>query len=102
MPPQSYTFKPPTNPILQVLYFLVGGVLLIGAFFMGAIILAVVLGLAVILGIIIYVRVWWLQRKMARSSRKSGGEPSQSSESTVIEVEYTVVDERDAPDDRDK
>lgn len=98
MPPQSYTFKPPNNPILQVLYFLVGGVLLIGAFFMGAIILAVVLGFAVILGIIIYIRIWWLNRKIARSGRKSADEPSQSGESTVIEVEYTVVDERDERD----
>lgn len=98
MPPRIYTFKPPTNPFLQILYFLVGSVLLIGAVLMGAVILAFVFGFAVILGLIIYVRVWWLKRKFARSGRKPPGEPSQSSESELIEVEYTVIDERDEQD----
>ena len=98
MPPRIYTFKPPTNPLLQILYFLVGGVLLIGAIFMSAIVLAFAFGFAIVLGLIIYVRVWWLKRKFARSGRKPSAESSQSQESEVIEVEYTVVDERD---DRD-
>jgi uncharacterized iron-regulated membrane protein len=99
MPPRIYTVRPPTNPILQVLYFLVGVVLLIGAVFMGAVILAVVLGLAVIFGIVIYIRVWWLKRKFARAGRGSTAGPSKSNQSEVIEVEYTVIDERDERDD---
>ena len=98
MPPRIYTFKPPPNPFLQVLYFLVGGVLLIGAFLLGTVILAFVFGFAIVLGLIIYVRVWWLKRKFARSGRNPAAEPSQSNESEVIEVEYTVVDERDEQD----
>lgn len=105
MPPRLYTVRPPTNPILQVLYFLIGSVLLIGAIVMGAVILAVVLGLAVILGIVIYVRVWWLNRKLTRaggrSSAGSGQDPSSKpADSKVIEVEYTVVNERDERDDQ--
>jgi hypothetical protein len=103
MPPPLYTVRPPTNPILQALYFLVGVILLIGAIFMSAVILAVLLGLAVILGIVIYVRVWWLKRKLARAGGRSGGGPggghSQQSDSNAIEVEYTVIDERDERND---
>jgi hypothetical protein len=99
MPPRLYTVRPPTNPILQVLYFLVGAVLLIGSIIMGAVILAVVLGLAVILGIVIYIRVWWLKRKLARSGGGSSPGPSKPADSEVIEVEYTVVNERDERDD---
>jgi hypothetical protein len=94
MPPRPHTISPPTNPFLQVLYIVVGGLLLIGAILMGAVILAVALGLAVILGIAVYLRVWWLNRKLKRSAR--GGREAQ-----VLEVEYTVVDERDERDERD-
>jgi hypothetical protein len=103
MAPRLYTVRPPTNPILQVLYFLIGSVLLIGAIIMGAFILAVVLGLAVVFGIVIYIRIWWLNRKLARAGGRSttgSGKDSSSrqAESKVIEVEYTVVDESDERD----
>lgn len=98
MPPRSYVFHAPTNPLLQVLYFLVGGVLLIGALVIGAVVLSILVGIALIAGIVIYVRVWWLKRKLERSGRSGrGGGPGsrQSSRPDTIEVEYTVVEERE-------
>jgi hypothetical protein len=57
----------------------------------------------VVLGIVIYIRVWWLNRKLARaggrSTTGSSQDPSsQRAESKVIEVEYTVIDESDERD----
>jgi uncharacterized iron-regulated membrane protein len=94
---------PSTNPLMQVVYLLLGGLVLIGALLMGAVILAFVLGFALIFGIVIWVRVWWLRRKMlrARDAQAPPGSQSTHSESgRVIEVEYTVVDERNPGDDR--
>lgn len=99
MPPRIYTISPPTNPVLQVLYFLVGGLLLIGAILIGAVILAVALGLALIVGLIVYARVWWLKRKLARAG-STGTRRRQGGGQETLEVEYTVVRERDEPDDR--
>jgi uncharacterized protein (DUF58 family) len=99
MPQRLYTIKPPTNPILQALYFLVAAVLLIGAIIMGAFILAVVLALAFVFAIVIYIRVWWLKRKLARSGGSPSAGPKQPVDKEVIEVEYTVVNERDERDD---
>jgi hypothetical protein len=93
MPPRTYTIRGPRNPILQVVYFIIGGLLLIGAVLMGAVILSVALGLAVILGLVIYARVWWLRRKLRQSGR------SAEAGADVLEVEYTVVEERDERDD---
>jgi len=93
MPPRSYNLNLPSNPILQVLYFVAGGVLLIGAVFMGAILLAVGLGVAICLAVVIYARLWWL----SRSQGKSSGSARHTSE--TLEVEYTVVDERDPGDE---
>jgi small-conductance mechanosensitive channel len=99
MPPRIYTITSPTNPVLQVLYFLVGGLLLIGAVLIGAVILAVALGLALIVGVIVYARIWWLKRKFARSG-SAGARRREGTGQETLEVEYTVVRERDEPDDR--
>lgn len=89
MAPRGYTPYTPTNPLLQVVYFIVGGIILIGAVLMGAVILAIALGVAIILGLVVFVRVWWLRRKLGR-----GGTAAET-DSEVYEVEYTVIDERD-------
>ena len=96
MPTRIYTVRPPSNPILQVLYFLIGGILLIGAVIMGAVILAFVLGIAVIVGIVVYARVWWLNRKYGRG--KTTPTSATASDGEILEVEYTVVEERDERD----
>jgi hypothetical protein len=95
MPPRGFTLRTPVNPLLQVVYFILGGIVLIGVVLMGAVILAIALGVALILGVVIYARVWWLRRKLARAGHESGGPAD------VLEVEYTVVDERDDRSPRD-
>ena len=97
-----YMANLPSNPFLQVLYFIVAGLVLIGAVLMGAVILAFVLGFVLVVGLFVWARVWWLQRKFRRGSpggrqsgtaNRPGGQGGGSAE--IIEVEYTVVDERD-------
>ena len=80
-----YSFGASRNPIVQVLSLLLVGLALIVAAFMGAIILAVVFGLAMIAAIVLVVRVWWLRRKVKHSQPPSNA---------VIETEYRVVHER--------
>lgn len=98
MAPRNYILSPPTNPILQVLYFVVGGILVIGAVLMGAVILAFALGLAIVVGIVVYIRAWWLGRKIARTGSASVKRSSRTPGTRVLEVEYTVVDEDDKRD----
>ena len=99
MPQRNYILTPPTNPILQVLYFVAGGVVLIGAVLMGAVILSVALGLALIVGIVVYIRVWWLRRKLARRQEARDRRAPGAGNAEFLEVEYTVVSE---DDDRDR
>ena len=74
----------------------VGLIVLIGAVIIGGFLLALALGLAMILGLVVFVRVWWLKRKY----RAAAGSAAQkrAADSSVIEVEYTVVEERDDDD----
>jgi fatty acid desaturase len=93
-----FTFgRTPQNPIVQILAFVVAGIVLVGAVFMGFVILAVLLGVGFILGIVFWLRLWWARYKMQRSGRRTDG----SRPGRVIEVEYTVIDE-DEDEDEDR
>ncbi|HSG66387.1 MAG TPA: hypothetical protein VLD39_15365 [Gammaproteobacteria bacterium] len=78
----------PANPLLQVVTLVLGAVVTVGAVFLGAILLSLFLGLAVIAGLVLYIRLWWLRRR-AGSTKDRGGRPGE-----FVEVEYTVVGER--------
>lgn len=95
MDPRLVSPGKPTNPLLQGLYLVVGGLLLVGAMLMGAVILTLVLSAAFVLGIVFWVRWWWLKRKLPRGNgpRDADGQPHRGE---VIDVEYTVVEEPDA------
>jgi hypothetical protein len=92
----------PTNPLLQLVYLVVGGIVLIGAVLMGAVILAFVFGFALIVGLFVWARLWWLRRTMARRAGSASSVPGGPAGETgdFIEVEYTVVEERDPPENR--
>lgn len=81
--------RPPSNPILQVFALIGAVVFAVGAIFIGAIFLSFFLGLAVIAGLVLYIRLWWLRRK-ARTAPPRG----QRRTGDYVEVEYTVVRER--------
>jgi hypothetical protein len=83
----------PANPFLQVVTLVLGVIVAVGAVFLGAILLSLFLGLAVMVGLVLYIRLWWLRRRaMGPAGRR--GRPGE-----FVEVEYTVVDERSVSGD---
>jgi len=99
---RRFTAGMPANPLLQALSFIVGGIVLVIAIVMGAILLSVVLGLALIAALAIWIRLWWLRRKIldARAEYSGAGARPREATGRVIEVEYTVVDERNEKQER--
>jgi membrane protein implicated in regulation of membrane protease activity len=99
MSQRNFSQGVPGNPIVQIAAFLVAILIAIGAVFLGAVVLSFFVGFAIIGWIILTIRVWWLRRRMQPDSRMRRG--SQSGE--IVEVEYTVVEERPVnnPQDRD-
>ena len=87
--------SPAGNPIANIFVIIVG-VLAIGASIVLGFFAFVVLGsIVLIMASIIGIRVWWLNRKLARQApnRPGGGKPAAGG---VIEGEFKVVaDERD-------
>ena len=80
---------PPRNPLLQFLGFVVGLGLFAVAFVFGAFLLAALVGLGLVAGLVIYLRLWWLARRSARAR-----------DDEYLETEYTVL-ERHRRDERE-
>ena len=95
MQSRLYRARLPNNPLLQFVALIVATVVAVGAVFLGAILLSLFLGLAVIAGIILYIRLWWLGRRVRKQGSGDGGRAGD-----FVEVEYTVIDERSVADDK--
>ena len=72
----------PRNPLVQILAMLGGLLVFAAAFVLGFFLLAVLLGLLLLLGLGVYLRIWWLRRKFTHGAESDN----------VLETEYHVVD----------
>ncbi|WP_290652064.1 hypothetical protein [Aquisalimonas sp.] len=81
-----------SNPLLQVILLIFGVVFIGAAFFLGALLLAVFLGLGVIVAVILWIRFRLLQGLRWRGPGKSAPPPESHANhrSTVIEGEYEI------------
>jgi hypothetical protein len=82
-----YLGPPPQNPLTRLLTAIIALVVMAGAFMLGLVALAVVVGLALAIGAAAWLRVWWAGRHASGPVRSAG--PGTGGE--VIETEYTVV-----------
>ncbi len=85
LPPYSPYGPRRPGPIAQLLGFIVGLGMLVLSVFLGTFLLAALLGLALVLGLVFYLRLWWLGRQMRRDGV----------DEEIIETEYTVIDTRE-------
>ncbi len=107
MAPRYVFATPPGNPLMQALYLIVGTVLVIGAILMGAVILAFVIGVGLVLGLVLWVRIWWLRRKFRRGQAgdSTGGTQADTAASRsqdgveITQVAYHVARETRRDDD---
>lgn len=82
------------NPILQVAGLILGAIVAVGAVLVGAVVLSFIIGFAVLAGLVLFVRLWWLRRRMERAA----GRPTGRGPGEIVEVEYTIVKERTVDD----
>ena len=97
-----YISPPPMNPLSRLLAGVLGVLALVGAFFFGLFVLALVAGVGLVAWLAFTLRVWWLRRKMGGirpDSDRSGmqGRPGgqSASDGKIIDAEYTVVSRQD-------
>ncbi len=91
-----YLSSPSSNPFARLVGAVLAVIVTVGAFMLGLVALAVVLGIALVLSLVVWVRVWWLRRRFREAAEEAGwseapgrGEPGRHGD--TIEAEYTVV-----------
>jgi len=78
------------NPILQAVGLIVGALIAVIAILIGAVMLSLGIGLVVLAGLVMFVRVRWLKHRMKQTGTPTNDIPS----GEITGVEYTVVKER--------
>lgn len=90
-----YISPPPQGPLARLVTGVIAVLVLVGALMLGVVAFLVIAALAIVAGIAIWLRVWWIKRRL----EKEGFRPREASRSEpsghVIDAEYTVVDEPD-------
>ena len=82
---------PSSNPISRILGLAVGLIVLAGAAVIGTFVLAVAVGVALIAGLALYLRIRWLQRKARRGGQGGPRRPDRGSPpGEIIEGEFRV------------
>jgi len=88
----AYRTGLPPNPLVRIAFFVVALIMVIGAVFLGAVLLSLIVGIGILAWLVISVRVWWLRRRFR--SRRADSNESQSEPGEIVGVEYTVIEER--------
>ena len=88
-----YLTPPPRNPLVQAIAAVIGVVLMVGAFMIGLVAFAAIAGLALLAGLVAWVRMAWLRRKgVGTGPQRPQPDATQDNRpSATIEAEYTVV-----------
>lgn len=74
--------------LAQLAGFIVGLVVIAVALFLGTLLLAAIVGVAMIIALVVGVRAWWLRRQLRSGPGASG----------IIEAEYEVIETREPND----
>ena len=80
------------NPFVQIASLLVFVLMVIGAVFVGAVILSLLLGAGAILALIVAIRSWWLGRGLRAGGQRPEASGDDGHAGRVIDVSYTVVE----------
>jgi predicted lipid-binding transport protein (Tim44 family) len=95
-----YTFVrrefPGSNPIANALVVIVGALVIAVSIVLGFFAFIALAALVLLSAAVIGIRVWWLQRKLARRAKSSGDADGGRAAAGIIEGEYRVIrEERD-------
>ena len=91
------------NPLSRLLAAIVGALVIVGAFMFGFFILVAAVSFGLIAWLVIWLRVWWIKRKLGASGDASpldfgqppGAKQQGSDSGDVIDAEYEVVSRTD-------
>lgn len=83
---------PASNPLANLLVIVVGAMTIAISVVVGVVAFFALMGVVLLLAAVLGVRVWWINRRISRRSRKNSTQSERKAhESLTIEGEYRVV-----------
>ena len=96
-----YISPPPQGPLTRIFAAIIAVFVLVGSLMLGMVALLVVAGVGLIAGLILWLRVAWIKRRLQKSGVDFSANPqTQRQSGDVIDAEYTVVSVQE--NDKDK
>ncbi len=100
---------PPMNPLSRLLAAIAGALVLVGAFTFGFFILVAAVAFGLVAWLVIWLRVWWIKRKLGATGGASpldfgqppGDDRQRPGSGEVIDAEYEVVSRTNRDDPKE-
>jgi hypothetical protein len=96
-----YINPPPQGPLTRIIASIIAVFALVGAVMIGMVALLVVAGVGLVAGLVIWLRISWIKRRLSKSGMDMGAtvEPPRES-GHVIDAEYTVISDSQKQQDK--
>ena len=98
-----YISPPPQNPFSRLITGIIAVLAIAGAFMIGMVALLVVVGVGLLAGIVIWIRVALIKRKLKKHGfninvgQQAASQQHGTHQGQIIDAEYTVVSEHKDP-----
>ena len=90
---QYHLNPPPQGPLARLVAGIIAVFVLVGAVMLGMVAFLVIAGLALLAGIVIWLRVAWIRRRLKTQGVNLGGDETRDKSGHVIDAEYTIVED---------
>lgn len=88
-----YLHPPPQGPLARIVASIIAVFVLVGAVMLGMVAFLVIAGLALVAGVVIWLRIAWIKRRLRKEGFGLHEQATRAPDSgQVIDAEYTVVD----------
>jgi len=95
-----YLHPPPQGPLARIVASIIAVFVLVGAVMLGMVAFLVIAGLALVAGVVIWLRIAWIRRRLKKEGIDLRDRATRAPDSShVIDAEYTVIDASGEPSD---
>ena len=99
---QYHLNPPPQGPLARLIAGIIAVFVLVGAVMLGMVAFLIIAGLALLAGIVIWLRVAWIKRRLKKQGVNLGDNEIRDKPGHVIDAEYTIIEDPvDRPEGQD-
>jgi len=90
---QYHINPPPQGPVARLVAGIIAIFVLVGAVMLGMVAFLIIAGLALVAGIVIWLRVAWIKRQLKKQGVDLHDDGIRDNAGHIIDAEYTIVED---------